>query len=91
MGAVLSHASWPAITCVNLFSCSLLTAETDIRVIDGYQAVPTGHGLGVQVDEQAVRRYSADPESLLASDGTEQRPGGYPAARCACTGGRAGS
>jgi hypothetical protein len=44
---VLPAASWPTITCVNLFTHTLLTSATDIRVRDGYQAVPNGFGLGV--------------------------------------------
>jgi L-alanine-DL-glutamate epimerase-like enolase superfamily enzyme len=63
LGAVLSHASWPTITCVNLFTTTLLTPETDICVVDGYQAVPDSPGLGVEVDEAMVR--SLDGEGLF--------------------------
>lgn len=31
-----------------------------LRVIDGHIAVPTGPGLGIEIDEAAVRRYSVD-------------------------------
>ncbi|MFP6590449.1 MAG: mandelate racemase/muconate lactonizing enzyme family protein [Candidatus Latescibacterota bacterium] len=55
LGAVLTHATWPTITCVNLFSHQLL--KTPIDVIGGYHQVPDGPGLGVEVDEEAVERY----------------------------------
>ena len=55
LGAVLTHATWPTITCVNLFSHQLL--KTPIDVIGGYHQVPDGPGLGVEVDEEAVERF----------------------------------
>lgn len=65
LGAVLSHATWPTITCVNLFTTTLLTAETNICVADGYQAVPNSPGLGVEVDEAAVRNLSVGGNGLF--------------------------
>jgi L-alanine-DL-glutamate epimerase-like enolase superfamily enzyme len=55
LGAVLTHATWPTITCLNLFSHQLL--KTPIDVIGGYHQVPDGPGLGVEVDEEAVERF----------------------------------
>ncbi len=63
LGAVLSHATWPAITCLNLYSHQLL--RRPIEVIGGYHRVPDGPGLGVEVDEEAVARYRV-PEERLA-------------------------
>ncbi len=62
LGAVLSHATWPTISCVNLYTEQLL--QTPIEVIGGYQSVPQGPGLGVAIDEAAVERLRV-PESTL--------------------------
>jgi len=64
LGAVLSHATWPAITCVNLYSHQLLKEE--IQVVGGYHRVPEGPGLGVEVevDEEAVERFRVPEEEL---------------------------
>jgi len=64
LGAVLSHATWPTISCINLYSEHLL--KTPVEVIGGYQAVPEGPGLGVEVDEAAVERYRV-PDAELNS------------------------
>jgi hypothetical protein len=55
LGAVLTHATWPAITCINLYGHQLL--KRPIEVVGGYHRVPQGPGLGVEVDERAVARY----------------------------------
>jgi L-alanine-DL-glutamate epimerase-like enolase superfamily enzyme len=62
LGAVLSHATWPAITCINLYSHQLLKKK--IEVVGGYHQVPEGPGLGVEVDEEAVKKYRV-PEKVL--------------------------
>jgi L-alanine-DL-glutamate epimerase-like enolase superfamily enzyme len=62
LGAVLSHAIWPAITCINLCSHQLL--KKPIEVIGGFHRVPEGPGLGVELDEEAVERYRV-PEKTL--------------------------
>jgi L-alanine-DL-glutamate epimerase-like enolase superfamily enzyme len=62
LGAVLSHASWPAITCINLYSHPLLTKPID--VVGGFHRVPEAPGLGVEVDEEAVARYAVPEETL---------------------------
>ncbi|MFH1567588.1 MAG: mandelate racemase/muconate lactonizing enzyme family protein [Gemmatimonadota bacterium] len=64
LGAVLTHASWPAITCINLYSNQLL--KRPIEVVGGYHRVPDSPGLGVEVDEEAVERFRVPDE--------EQRP-----------------
>ena len=62
LGAVLTHATWPAITCINLFTHQLLKEK--IQVVGGYHEVPAGPGLGVEVDEDAVEEYRV-PEAEL--------------------------
>jgi L-alanine-DL-glutamate epimerase-like enolase superfamily enzyme len=62
LGAVLTHATWPAITCVNLYSHQLLARP--IEVLGGYHRVPDGPGLGVEVDEAAVERFRVPDEAL---------------------------
>jgi L-alanine-DL-glutamate epimerase-like enolase superfamily enzyme len=56
LGAVLTHARWPAITCLNNYSDDLLAEPLTIR--GGYVRVPEGPGLGVQVDESALSRFA---------------------------------
>ncbi len=58
LGAVLSHAQWPAITCHELYSHSLLTERID--VLGGYARVPEAPGLGVEVDEAALAKYRVE-------------------------------
>ena len=57
-GAVLSHAQWPAISCMHIWEHDLL-AES-FTVARGYLPVPDGPGLGVSLDEEAVARYRVD-------------------------------
>jgi L-alanine-DL-glutamate epimerase-like enolase superfamily enzyme len=62
LGAVLTHATWPTITCVNLYSNQLI--QTPIEVIGGYHKVPDGPGLGVEVDEEAVAEFRVPEEKM---------------------------
>lgn len=62
MGAVLSHAIWPTISCINLYSHQLL--KKPIEVGGGYQQVPAGPGLGIEIDEEAVVRFRISREKL---------------------------
>ncbi|MEW6754828.1 MAG: mandelate racemase/muconate lactonizing enzyme family protein [Candidatus Latescibacterota bacterium] len=62
LGAVLTHATWPAITCLNLYTHQLL--RRPIEVIGGYHRVPDGPGLGVEVDEDALARYLVPEEKV---------------------------
>ena len=63
LGSVLGMAVWPAITCYNIYAHSLLTKP--IEVVGGFHEVPTGPGLGVEVDLEAVERYRV-PDAVLA-------------------------
>lgn len=67
LGAVLTHATWPTISCINLYTHHLL--KKPIEVVGGYQQVPDGPGLGVEVDENAVEKYRVSQERL---DGFEK-------------------
>lgn len=55
LGAVLTHAQWPAITCHELYDHALLTQRLD--VVGGHIQAPTAPGLGVTVDEAALEKY----------------------------------
>ncbi len=54
-GAVLSHATWPAVNCHQLYVAPLTTEP--IRVRQGVAQVPDGPGLGYELDRDAVARY----------------------------------
>ena len=58
LGAVLSQAELPAITCHELWESDLL--ETRLTVVDGTIQVPTSPGLGVSVDEAALAAYRVE-------------------------------
>jgi L-alanine-DL-glutamate epimerase-like enolase superfamily enzyme len=58
LGAVCSHAQWPAVTCVNMYQHQLITEP--IRVKGGYVRVPEGPGLGITLDERALQTYRTD-------------------------------
>jgi L-alanine-DL-glutamate epimerase-like enolase superfamily enzyme len=60
IGSVLSHAQLPYITCHELWEDDLL--KQPIRVVDGYMPVPDKPGLGVEVDEKAIKKYTVDPD-----------------------------
>ncbi len=57
-GATLTHATWPAITCHEIYEDDLIRARLPVR--DGYLALPECPGLGVELDEDAVERYRVD-------------------------------
>ena len=58
LGAVLSQAELPAITCHELWESDLL--ETRLEVVDGTIQVPDSPGLGVSVDEDALTTYRVE-------------------------------
>jgi L-alanine-DL-glutamate epimerase-like enolase superfamily enzyme len=58
LGAVLSHAQWPAITCNHIWEHDLLAEEFVVE--RGFMPVPGGPGLGVSLDEEALARYQVD-------------------------------
>ena len=58
LGAVLSHAQLPYITCHELWKHHLLKKR--LKVEDGYIRVSDRPGLGVEVDDAALERYRVD-------------------------------
>lgn len=62
LGAVLSHAQWPAINCHELYEHNLLKKRID--VIGGFAQVPEAPGLGVEVDEAALETYRVEKADL---------------------------
>lgn len=59
LGAVLSHAQWPAVNCLNIYSDDLLAEPLVIQ--NGGVRVPEGPGLGVEIDESALERFRMQP------------------------------
>ncbi len=58
LGAALSHAQWPAITCHELYEHPLLNKRID--VVGGYAKAPDAPGIGVELDEHALEKYRVD-------------------------------
>lgn len=58
-GATLTHATWPAITCHEIYGDDLLKER--IPIVNGYAHVPEAPGLGVEPDEEAIARYRVEP------------------------------
>ena len=56
--AVFTHATWPAITCHEIYVDDLL--EERLQVQHGYMRVPEAPGLGVLPDEEAIARYAVE-------------------------------
>ena len=56
--AALSHATWPAITCHDMYEDDLLKESIEIR--QGYARVPETPGMGVEPDEDAIERYRVE-------------------------------
>ena len=58
LGAVCPQAKWPAITCMNIWKHQLLTDPIQLR--GGYYRVPEEPGLGIEVDQKALKKYQVD-------------------------------
>lgn len=58
LGAVLPQAKWPAITCMNIWESQLIEPAIELR--GGFQRVPEGPGLGIEVDQDALEKYQVD-------------------------------
>ncbi len=59
LGAVLSHAQWPAVNCMNIYQHDLL--KTPLHIQGGYAQTPSAPGLGIEIDTDALKRYRMDP------------------------------
>src|SRR5437016_2766455 len=55
LGAVCTHAQWPAVTCLNLYQHQLIAEP--IKVMGGYAHVPEAPGLGIEVPEDILQRF----------------------------------
>ena len=71
IGAVLTSAQLPAITCHELWEHDLLMQR--LEVVDGTIAPPEAPGLGVEVDEYALERYRVEPETPSPTQLYKQR------------------
>jgi L-alanine-DL-glutamate epimerase-like enolase superfamily enzyme len=58
LGAVCTHAQWPAVTCLNLYEHQLLASPLVVQ--GGYVHVPEAPGLGIEVPEDVLRQYGTD-------------------------------
>ncbi len=65
LGSVLTHARWPAVTAMNIYADDLLREPLDIA--DGTIRVPTGPGLGISVDEDAIERYRVERSGVYVA------------------------
>jgi L-alanine-DL-glutamate epimerase-like enolase superfamily enzyme len=63
VGAVATHAQWPAVTCMHIWEDDLI--REPLRIAGGYATVPTGPGLGVELDEDAVERLRLPEQDRL--------------------------
>ncbi len=57
-GAVLEQARWPAVNCHQLYTHSMLSR--DIVVKDGFAAIPSGPGIGYELDEDAIEKFRVE-------------------------------
>lgn len=58
LGAVLSHATWPAVNCHQLFTHQMLSKP--IVVKEGFAAVPDEPGLGYELDRDAIEKFRVE-------------------------------
>ena len=65
VGAVATHAQWPAVTCMHIWQDDLIAQPLEIA--NGYMKVPSGPGLGVTLDEAAVEKLRLPDQSKLPS------------------------
>jgi L-alanine-DL-glutamate epimerase-like enolase superfamily enzyme len=54
-GAVMSHSTWPAVNCHQLYEHQLLVEP--IKVEKGFSNIPNGPGLGCEIDWDTVEKY----------------------------------
>ncbi len=60
LGAVMHTATLPAVTTSHAYEDDLIVEPHPVQ--RGFMKVPAGPGLGVELDEDAVKRYSDTPE-----------------------------
>ena len=60
LGAVCTHAQWPAVTCMNMYTDVL--AKKPLEIKGGYVRVPDGPGVGLEFNEAALRYRVSSPK-----------------------------
>ena len=77
IGAVATHASWPAVSCFNMYTHQLI--REPIQVVGGYSRVPERPGLGIELHRAAIEEFRTEDPSkpvpraiyvLVKPDGT---------------------
>jgi L-alanine-DL-glutamate epimerase-like enolase superfamily enzyme len=63
VGAVATHAQWPAVTCMHIWQDDLIVRP--IEIAGGFATVPAGPGLGVELDLDAVERLRLPDQKTL--------------------------
>jgi L-alanine-DL-glutamate epimerase-like enolase superfamily enzyme len=63
LGAVLTHARWPAVTAMNIYADDMLAEP--IKIAHGFADVPVGYGLGVEIDTDAIEKYRMKPPYFI--------------------------
>jgi L-alanine-DL-glutamate epimerase-like enolase superfamily enzyme len=58
LGAVHKAAKWPAITCMNIWKEQLIKDKIVLR--GGYHRVPEKPGLGIELDEKTINKFTVD-------------------------------
>lgn len=71
LGAILTHAQLPAITCHELWEHHLLADR--LEVSEGMISVPESPGLGIEVDESALAYYRVEPGTPTLTQEYKQR------------------
>ena len=61
LGAVLRNAHWPSVNCHQLYERDCI--KTELPVSNGLATVPTGPGLGIELDEEAVELFRCEPKA----------------------------
>jgi L-alanine-DL-glutamate epimerase-like enolase superfamily enzyme len=87
VGAVATHAQWPAVTCMHIWEDDLI--ERPLEISGGYMKVPAGAGLGVTLDEGAVERLRLPDQNKLPTRPKRSYAVSWPAGKAPGAGGKA--
>ena len=63
LGAVLTHARWPAVTAMNIYADDMILDP--IEIAHGFANVPSGSGLGIEIDIDAIEKYRMAPPYFI--------------------------
>jgi galactonate dehydratase len=53
LGAVCTHAQWPAVTCMNMYVDQLIKEPIEVKA--GFARVPESPGLGIEFNEASLK------------------------------------